>query len=192
MRLETKAISELKPADYNPRVELRPGMVEYERLKRSLTEFDLVQPLVWNETTGNVVGGHQRLAILKETGVTEVPVVVVSLSPERERALNVALNNERVGGRWDLDKLQDLLRELIELPDFDETLTGFSEEDCRQLLLAPVENFQAEEDEETEERVVVTLHVSPEQWAPFQEELNHLLGEYDLESHIRFPTTPQS
>ncbi len=187
MRLETKAIAELKPADYNPRVELRPGMVEYERLKRSLTEFDLVQPLVWNETTGNLVGGHQRLVILKETGVTEVPVVVVSLSPERERALNVALNNDRVGGRWALDKLQDLLRDLIELPDFDETLTGFSEEDCRQLLLAPVDDFQPEEEAESEERIVITLHVSPEEWEPFQEELNRLLGDFDLESHVRFP-----
>lgn len=187
MRIEMKPIQELKPAAYNPRVALKPGMPEYERLKRSLSEFELVQPLVWNERTGHLVGGHQRLAILLETGVTEVPVVVVSLSLEREQALNVALNNEQVAGRWDTVKLQDLLRDLIELPDFDATLTGFSERDLNALLMAPVENFMPEETPESDDHIVVTLHVDPDDWDAFQEELDDLLGQFELESHIRMP-----
>lgn len=187
MRIEMKPIQELKPAAYNPRVALKPGMPEYERLKRSLSEFELVQPLVWNERTGHLVGGHQRLAILHETGVTEVPVVVVSLSLEREQALNVALNNEQVAGRWDTVKLQDLLRDLIELPDFDATLTGFSEQDLNALLMAPVENFKPEETLESAGQIVVTLHVDPDDWDAFQAELDDLLGQFELETHIRLP-----
>ena len=109
MQLRTLSITDLKPAPYNPRIELRPGMPGYERLARSLDQFELVQPIVWNEQTGHVVGGHQRLTVLRDRGVTEGPVVVVSLSLEREQALNVALNNANVGGDWDPAKLVDLL-----------------------------------------------------------------------------------
>lgn len=51
-----------------------------------MLEFDLVEPLVWNKRTGNLVGGHQRLKILKEQGRTEVEVSVVDLSPIKEKA----------------------------------------------------------------------------------------------------------
>lgn len=54
-------IGKLKPARYNPRKNLQPGDAEYEALKKSIERWDLVEPLVWNESTGNLVGGHQRL-----------------------------------------------------------------------------------------------------------------------------------
>jgi len=58
-------IDKLNPAKYNPRVDLKPGDPEYEKLKRSIKEFGYVEPIVWNKRTGNVVGGHQRLKILE-------------------------------------------------------------------------------------------------------------------------------
>lgn len=188
MRVEMKAIGELRPADYNPRVSLQPGMPAYERLKRSLDEFELVQPLVWNEQTGHVVGGHQRLTLLQEAGRTEVPVVVVSLSLEREKALNIALNNEQVAGAWDVEKLQDLLKDLIELPDFDETLTGFSEQEMNGLLLEPSPTF-TEDDEEgkCESRVTVTLKVDVDDWDGVESELNDLLGQFEMDVHVKLP-----
>ncbi len=184
MRIETVAIERLQPAPYNPRVELKPGMAEFERLKRSLTEFDLVQPLVWNERTGHVVGGHQRLAILQAEGERDVPVVVVDLPMEREKALNVVLNNERAGGRWDVAKLQDLMGELVELPDFDETLTGFSEEDLNDLMLKPVMELPVESGGDDGE-VVVTCHVHQEDWEVFRERMDELLDEVEFEMHVK-------
>ena len=80
MRIETLAVSKLIPADYNPRKDLRPGDPEYEKLKRSLEEFGYVEPVIWNKTTGHVVGGHQRLKVLMDTGATEVDCVVVEMS----------------------------------------------------------------------------------------------------------------
>ncbi len=186
MKIEIKPVHELKPAPYNPRVSLQPGMPEYARLKRSLQEFDLVQPLVWNKQTGHVVGGHQRLSLLKADGVQEVPVVVVSLSLEREKALNVTLNNEQVGGRWDGDLLQQLLQELIELPDFDATLTGFSEQELNSLLMSPAAGFVPEAgSDQQDDRVTVTLKVGTEDWENFREALDELLEQYDVETHVK-------
>ncbi len=85
-------IGQLQPAAYNPRKSLSPKSPAYRKLKASLSEFGLVEPLVWNESTGRVVGGHARLRILTELGYAEVPVSVVRLDDAREKALNVVLN----------------------------------------------------------------------------------------------------
>ena len=79
MLMKTMPIAELKPADYNPRKDLQPGDPEYDKLKRSLTEFGYVEPAIWNKTTGNIVGGHQRLKVLEDLGHTDVDVIVVEL-----------------------------------------------------------------------------------------------------------------
>jgi len=78
----------LLPADYNPRKDLKPGDAEYNKLKRSIEEFGYVEPVIWNKTTCNVVGGHQRLKILHQMGFEEVDCVVVELDEQKEKALN--------------------------------------------------------------------------------------------------------
>ena len=122
MNIQQVSVDKLKAAAYNPRKQLKPGDAEYEKLKRSITEFGYVEPVIWNKTTGNVVGGHQRLQVLKDLGHTEVDCVIVELDKKREKALNVALN--KIQGEWDKDKLAALLTEL-DGSEFDVTLTGF-------------------------------------------------------------------
>lgn len=122
MIFEKKRTSELLPADYNPRKDLKPGDTEYEKLKRSIEQFGYVEPVIWNKTTGRVVGGHQRLKVLMDLGFTEVDCVVVELPDEKEKALNVALN--KISGDWDKDKLALLISDL-QGADFDVSLTGF-------------------------------------------------------------------
>lgn len=58
----------INAAAYHPRVDLQPGDVEYKKLHRSIEEFGHVEPIVWNERTGHVVGGHQRLRERSMTG----------------------------------------------------------------------------------------------------------------------------
>ena len=123
MQIERKKITELIPAPYNPRKDIQPGDEEYEKLRRSLEEFGYVEPVIWNARTGNVVGGHQRLKVLRELGETEIDCVIVDLSEEREKALNIALN--KISGGWDKAKLNELLEDL-QSTDIDITLTGFS------------------------------------------------------------------
>ena len=131
LNIRSVKISDLKMAKYNPRKDLKPGDDEYEKLKRSMEAHDYVDPIVWNERTGNVVGGHQRLKVLIADGATEVDVSVVNKSLSDEKALNIALN--KISGAWDDDKLADLLQGL-KAEDYDIGLTGFDEDELNDLL----------------------------------------------------------
>lgn len=113
MRIEKKHIKSLLRADYNPRIALEPGDAEYELLSGSLDTFGYVVPIVWNERTGRIVGGHQRLTILQAAGVKEVTVSVVDVDEEQEKQLNIALN--KIEGEWDNEMLRELMQELDEL-----------------------------------------------------------------------------
>ncbi len=110
MEIERRKVDELKAAEYNPRKDLRPGDAEYEKLKRSIQEFGYVEPVIWNKRTGTVVGGHQRLKVMKDLGYEEVDCVVVDLDEKKEKALNIALN--KISGEWDNDLLANLLKDL--------------------------------------------------------------------------------
>ncbi|UAT31952.1 DNA modification methylase [Bacillus badius] len=131
MKIAKIPIEKINPAPYNPREDLKPGDPEYEKLKKSIHEFGYVEPLVWNEKTGNLVGGHQRFKILMEERPSEITVSVVSLDIDKEKALNLALN--KIDGRWDDEKLESLLADLS-TSDIDISLTGFSLEELDELL----------------------------------------------------------
>lgn len=132
-----ESVDRINPAPYNPRVALEPGMEEYEQLKSSLTRWGMVEPLVVNRRNDVLVSGHQRLAVMKDMGFKEVPVVWVDLEDDAERRLNLALN--RVKGRWDSAKLLEVLRDVSVLSDDesrDELLfsSGFKASDVAQVL----------------------------------------------------------
>jgi DNA modification methylase len=117
----------------------------------------LVEPLVWNKQTGNLVGGHQRLKVLKEQGAKEVEVSVVDLSGTKEKALNIALNKAQ--GDWDFPKLKDLLQEL-DTGEFDINITGFDEAEIEELvnqLYVPDENEKDDDVPEVPEEPVTKL-----------------------------------
>ena len=105
MQIERKRISDLNRATYNPRIDLIPGDPEYENLRRSITTYGLLIPVIWNKRTNNVVGGHQRLTVLENEGETEVDVSVVDLDPMQERQLNVALNKIEGGSEGEAERV---------------------------------------------------------------------------------------
>jgi len=133
MEIKTIPISKINPAPYNPRKDLKPGDPEYDMLLKGITEFGLVEPLIWNKRTETLVGGHQRLKILKSKGVKQVEVSVVDLPIEKEKALNIALN--KISGDWDMPILKDLLLEL-DCGNLDMSLTGFDEKAMEEMMLA--------------------------------------------------------
>ena len=110
-------LAKLAPAPYNPRVDLAADDPALVSLRGSIDRFDCVEPIVWNRRTGHVVGGHQRLKVLEARGDESAPCVVVELDPDEERVLNLALN--RIDGRWDEQKLADVVRDLAERTDAD-------------------------------------------------------------------------
>lgn len=131
MQIEKRVVADLKAAEYNPRKDLKPGDAEYEKLKRSIQEFGYVEPVIWNKRTGVVVGGHQRLKVMKDLGYTEVDCVVVDLDEAKEKALNIALN--KISGEWDNDLLASLLKDL-DGSGYDITLTGFDLAEAQELF----------------------------------------------------------
>jgi DNA modification methylase len=122
MNIEKIHTGKLNAAKYNPRKDLKPGDIEYEKLKQSIQTFGYVEPVLWNKRTGNIIGGHQRFKVLVELGYTEIDCVVVDMDLTDEKALNIALN--KVSGDWDKDKLMLLIADL-QGADFDVSLTGF-------------------------------------------------------------------
>lgn len=104
MNIKTIPVHKINPAPYNPRIDLQPGDHEYDSLKQSIEKFGYVDPLIWNERTGHLVGGHQRFKVLMEDKPSEILVSVVSLNDQDEKALNVALN--KISGQWDENKLE--------------------------------------------------------------------------------------
>ena len=126
MKIAAIPISKVHPAAYNPRKDLKPSDPEYQRLAKAVDRFGMVEPLVWNERTGNLVGGHQRFKILKQGGAKTVEVSIVDLDDRDEKALNLALNKQ--GGEWDFASLGTMLEEL-KASDFDMEITGFDTEE---------------------------------------------------------------
>ncbi len=183
LEIRTVPLKDLKSAPYNPRRVLAATSPAYRKLKASLTEFGLVEPLVWNETTGHVVGGHARLRILKELGYSEVPVSVVRLTEAREKALNVVLNNQEAQGRFDPARLVDLLEELEHLPEFE--LTGFDSRTLAALRLEPV--GVSDDPPGDDDRVEVTLVTDAATYAELAPELDALVKRFDLVTHLKRP-----
>lgn len=140
MKIEKIKIEKLKPAEYNPRKDLKPEDEEYQKIKKSITEFGYVAPVIVNSNM-TVIGGHQRLKILKELGYIDVECVIVDLDSNKEKALNIALN--KISGDWDNDKLEELLSELKQT-DIDMDVTGFSFDEVENILK---ETLGSKEDE---------------------------------------------
>ena len=125
-RMEVLQISDIVAPPYNPREDIERGSPEYKALRRSIEINGMVEPPVVNLHNMRCIGGNQRLAVLRDMGKSEVLCSVIDQPDEaKEKKLCLALN--RIDGRWDTEKLGDLLRddEVIEYEtgfDHDELL----------------------------------------------------------------------
>lgn len=142
MEIKELSLKELKPAAYNPRKKLKKGDKEYEKIKQSLLKFGYVDPIIVNEDL-TVIGGHQRLTVLKDLDYETAKCVIVDLPKEDEKALNIALN--KITGQWDEALLADLLLDLQE-SDFNLDLTGFEPPEIDDIL-SNVHDKELSEDE---------------------------------------------
>ncbi|HNX02206.1 MAG TPA: ParB N-terminal domain-containing protein [Candidatus Cloacimonas sp.] len=118
--METRKITELIKAEYNPR---RISEHMLQKLQDSIREFGFVEPIIINKDN-TIIGGHQRVAAAENLGLTEVPVIVVDLTKDQEKKLNLALN--KIVGEFNPEKLVVLLNELDDI-----SLTGFTESELQ-------------------------------------------------------------
>lgn len=142
MEIKELPLKELKPAAYNPRKKLKKGDKEYEKIKQSLLKFGYVDPIIVNKDM-TVIGGHQRLTVLKDLDYETAKCVIVDLPKEDEKALNIALN--KITGQWDDALLADLLLDLQE-SDFNLDLTGFEPPEIDDIL-SNIHDKELSEDE---------------------------------------------
>ena len=143
MEWKTLSVDALRPAAYNPRKKLKPGDKEYEKIKNSIQEFGYVEPIIVNYDM-TVIGGHQRLTVLKDLGYTEVQCVMVHIQDENKvKALNIALN--KITGAWNEQLLADLIVDL-QSADFNTDFTGFEAPEIEQLF-SKVHNKEIKEDD---------------------------------------------
>ena len=143
MEWKTLSVDTLRPAAYNPRKKLNAGDKEYEKIKNSILEFGYVEPIIVNYDM-TVIGGHQRLTVLKDLGYTEVQCVEVHIEDENKvKALNIALN--KITGAWNEQLLADLIVDL-QSANFNTDFTGFEAPEIEQLF-SKVHNKDIQEDD---------------------------------------------
>ena len=143
LQVERLPIADLHPDPCNPR---RIAEAELAALTRSIATFGWVAPVLAPRADRRVIVGHQRLIAARRAGLTTVPVILLDLSAEDARLLNVALN--RIGGAWDQDLLARLLIDLRATTARDLTLSGFAEAD----LQDPLTRFDQREKRDRPER----------------------------------------
>lgn len=156
MKIIERKISDLKPAEYNPR---QLSEKEYYDIKASLQSFGMVDPIIVNahpDRKDIIIGGHQRVKIWQDLGHDTIPTTEVSLPFQREQELNIRLNKNT--GRFDYD----ILANLYEAQDLFEW--GFTSQD----IGVAIEDLGRKErrnrwiklrfDEDTYEEVILKLN----------------------------------
>lgn len=118
LKIEYVSIESLSSPDYNPRVWNEENT---KQLKESISKFGIVDPLLVNNTPerkGIVIGGNFRMKVLKELGITEVPVVYITISDiEKEKELCLRLNKNQ--GEWDMELLSKFDESFLDTLGFD-------------------------------------------------------------------------
>lgn len=117
-------------ASYNPR---QISDRARAKLAKGISKHGLLQPLIWNKRSGNLVAGHQRLKVLDDyygSQDYELQMAIVDMDELAEKEANILLNNYEAQGEFDLDKLNELLA----TPDMDIAATGFDPADVYRLF----------------------------------------------------------
>ena len=155
MELIELPVEMVKPNPKNPRIDLKPGMPLYEKLKKSIENFGYADPIIWNEKTGMIVSGHQRFQVMKDIAqkegkeLTTIQVVKVSMDESKQDGFMIAVN--KITGLWDEEKLSAILRELDEE---DRLNTGFDDYEIATLLDDnSIQDFTFDEDNEEESHI---------------------------------------
>lgn len=119
--------SNINFAPYNPRKK-DPKIID--ALKKNFKKVGFMGGIVWNENTGNLVGGHKRVEAMDlifdyPKNDYEIKVEKVTLDEKTEKEQNIFLNNKRVQGETDYNLLSEII------PDIDIDNTGLSDYDLK-------------------------------------------------------------
>lgn len=144
--------SEIRPHPRNPRTIDKVGK---DALKRSMKNFGILGGIIINKANNNVlISGHQKVALLDEQQKYDpsnpetdyvLRVEAVEFDEKRELEALTALNNPQIGGKYDFQKLAELI------PDIDYKNAGLTEEDLSMIGVDYL--FQTEEENKLSEEL---------------------------------------
>jgi len=143
MKVVNIGTEKLKLSGYNPR---SISEDQFNKLKESIKEFGLVKPIIINKDY-TIIGGHQRYRVAKRLNFKELPCVIVDLSKEKEKVLNLALN--KIQGSFDEFKLANVIATIDDEKLLDKT--GFDKNEIQllqELLDVDVDYLTKDTDEE--------------------------------------------
>lgn len=141
IRIELRAVSDLKPADRQTR---RLTDEHLKAIIRSIEGHGFVGAILVRD--GQIVDGHKRWLAAKKLGLTHVPTIPIEhLSHEQTRLLALSINRLAETGEWDLEELKIEMGELIAL-DLDLSISGFSTQE-QDIILLDVEPAEADAEE---------------------------------------------
>ena len=132
MKIELIRLDDYVDSPFNPRIMFKEGDPAFDTLRKSVDEFDFLQPLIVNTRTMHIVAGHLRKRVLKSKGIDKAEAVIVDFDEVKEKAAVISFN--KISGAWDFEKLADILSELSEMPNFDIKVTGFTPPELSQLF----------------------------------------------------------
>ena len=95
------SLSKLKPYERNPR---RITESQYWKLKASITDNGYHQRLIVTPDF-KVIGGHQRLRVLEELGITEVEVLIPDRALTEKEYRRMLVQDNLPFGEFDFDML---------------------------------------------------------------------------------------
>lgn len=123
------SINDVRPYGKNPR---QISDIAIGKVAQSIKEFGFQSPIIV-DPHGVIIAGHTRLRAARALGLTQVPVLVATLSAEKARGLRLADNRTGQEAQWDDLLLGNELAALKEL-DFDLATTGFNYDEIDRLL----------------------------------------------------------
>lgn len=203
--METKGLDSLRGNPENPRT---MTTTQFQALKDSLDKFGDLSGIVKNLTTGQLVGGHQRVerfkrdekkATIQITFTYEQPTRVgtravgyvnvdgelfayreVEWPLEMEQAANIAANN--ISGQWDNDALAKMTYEIQQANEELLNFTGQRQKDIKKLMqrIGVVEDDPPKE--ESEETNELAVRVTVEQSELISTAIEHVRITHDIPS----------
>lgn len=183
--------SQIRFADYNPRILDDEAK---KSLKRGIKKFGLVGGVTVNKRTGfTVVSGHQRLTVMDELqkynpetmeNDYKVRVDVTDVDEKMEKELNILLNNPNAQGRWDYEKLAQII------PDIDYKDAGLTDVDLNMigvdyLLQTEEENSIASELDDLMSPIIEEREEAKAERAAEREAEKAMLQEMDREAKVQ-------
>jgi len=183
MKIIEKNTADIIPANYNPREITKK---QYDEIKESIDKFGLVDPLIVNvhpDRKNILVGGHQRLQVIKNMNIKTAPCVEVNLDEKQEQELNIRLNKNQ--GQWNFENLANFF-DVDNLVDwgFDSKELNFSNTvELNETISAVDNDFTGEGDDFLPSQVrMVQLFLSSETEPLFRTRIEKLKSLYGSEN----------